>query len=59
LPKAWPDGSVSGLTARGGIVVDLEWKDGKPTRYQLRSSTPRAVTVRISGKLIQGDFHKP
>ena len=50
LPKAWPEGKVTGLRARGGFAVDLEWKGGKLTRYRIAGPEPREVKVRINGE---------
>ena len=46
LPKAWPDGTVSGLRARGNIKVGIAWKGGKLTLVTLQSPTEHDVTIR-------------
>jgi alpha-L-fucosidase 2 len=50
LPKAWANGSVKGLRARGGFTVDITWKDGKGVSYHLKSAVPRPVQIRFNGE---------
>ncbi len=46
LPKAWPQGEVKGLRARGNFTVDIAWKSGKLTNATFRSPTENNAVVR-------------
>ena len=46
LPKAWPSGRVTGLRARGGFDVDIEWRDGRLTTATVRSTWGTSGVVR-------------
>jgi alpha-L-fucosidase 2 len=46
LPKAWPDGKVTGLLARGGFVVDIEWADGEIVEATIHSQHGHPCKVR-------------
>ena len=51
LPKAWSNGKVTGLRARGGFTVDIEWHDGKVTNYRIAAKEGHAVKVRVNGEV--------
>jgi alpha-L-fucosidase 2 len=52
LPRAWPEGLVHGVRARGGIEVDLDWAGGRATRVLLRGKPGQTVKVRIGERLV-------
>jgi alpha-L-fucosidase 2 len=57
LPSAWPDGSASGLRARGGFVVDLAWKDGKLSRATVQAGVTGPCALRLGERTVKLDAH--
>jgi alpha-L-fucosidase 2 len=55
LPRAWPNGHVSGLRARGGFEVEMTWQDGKLTEAKILSLLGRPAHVYADG-LGEKDF---
>ena len=53
LPKAWPTGRVTGLKARGGFVVDIEWKDGVLDEVKVKSLNGSPLTLKQGEHLRQ------
>ncbi|MBX3000692.1 MAG: glycoside hydrolase family 95 protein [Caldilineaceae bacterium] len=51
LPSIWPNGRLTGLRARGGVTVDMEWANGKLARAVLRAGKEGPVRVRAAGSI--------
>src|SRR5687767_2101048 len=49
LPRAWSEGSVTGLRARGGVEVDLEWRAGQVVKATLKPTITGTFRVRTQG----------
>ena len=63
LPKAWAAGRVTGLRARGGFEIDIQWEEGALSKAairadrnglcRLRAGVP--VTVKHGDKVVKTD----
>jgi alpha-L-fucosidase 2 len=51
LPDSWPSGAFIGLVARGGFVVDAEWKEGKVVNAAIVPRVDGVCRVRTAGPL--------
>ena len=50
LPKAWPDGQVRGLVARGGFTVDIAWKSGQLTKAEIHPARGGVLHLKLGDK---------
>jgi alpha-L-fucosidase 2 len=54
LPSAWKDGSITGLRARGGVTVDLSWRNGRMATATFHGKRAGAFRVSLAGLHAQG-----
>ena len=46
LPSVWKDGSISGLRARGGFEVDMQWTNGEIAKATIKSTLGGNCRIR-------------
>ena len=46
LPSVWKDGSISGLRARGGFEVNIQWQNGELTNATIKSTLGGNCRIR-------------
>ena len=51
VPKAWSSGKVSGLKARGGYEISMQWEGGQVKNVKIKSKNFASVRVRMNGEI--------
>lgn len=58
LPAAWPTGSIRGLCARGGFVVDIVWNAGQLRSAVIFSHHGGSAQVRYGHQVVTQHFQR-
>lgn len=58
LPSAWKKGKMNGLVARGGLVLDMEWENGKISSLYAKASHSGVYKFKIAGKITEFKLRK-
>nr|WP_307728003.1 glycoside hydrolase family 95 protein [Massilia terrae] len=52
LPAAWPDGSLRGVRARGGVELDIDWAGHRVQRLALRGRAGDKLKLRYGARVL-------
>jgi len=58
LPSTWSKGKISGIRARGGFEVDIEWDEGVLQAAEITSILGKPLKVRYGSKVIDLELEK-
>jgi len=50
LPSVWKNGKITGVRARGGYIVDMEWQDGALTKARIVAVKDRVGIIKLKGE---------
>lgn len=50
LPKVWKSGKITGVRARGGYTIDMEWYDGELSKARIVSVKDRDCIIKTSNR---------
>jgi alpha-L-fucosidase 2 len=53
LPSAWTRGSIKGVRARGGLIVDLQWENGNLLRLLVRGPASSSLRIRSGNAVLR------
>jgi len=58
LPTVWKDGSIKGLVARGGFVIDMTWKNNKVSTLKIYSKLGGNCRLKVENTLSGSSIKK-
>ncbi len=58
LPRAWPEGKVSGLKARGNFEVSIEWNEGVAGLITVKSLSGAPLALAYRGNSVSMETEK-
>jgi alpha-L-fucosidase 2 len=55
LPNEWSSGSIKGLVARGGFVIDMAWENGELQEFSIHSRLGGNCRILVNHELTSAD----